>query len=194
MGENLKRYKQISESKNIQVRYIGSTGEKEVLEKQKQTRPNFDYRILPGLFTGLVNTNVWPGVLNLNIYGEPVTSFTLYNKEIASGKAYEGRKDLGNIKVGDGVLFKGRSFIQITGRSNYKLISEALGVDFISNPVLLESDQYAFLGAGWFWNTKKLNKYADVDDFLTITKRINGGTNGLEDRKNWLMKCKAVIK
>lgn len=118
----------------------------------------------------------------------------LYNKEIASGKAYEGRKDLGNINVGDGVLFKGRSFIQITGRSNYKLISEALGVDFVANPVLLESDQYAFLGAGWFWNTKKLNKYADVDDFLTITKRINGGTNGLEDRKNWLMKCKAVIK
>ena len=87
MGVNLSRYKSITEKKNIIVRYIGSSDEKDVLEKQKQSRPNFIYKILPGLFTGLVNTNVWPGVLNLNIYGEPVTSFTLYNKEIAESYA-----------------------------------------------------------------------------------------------------------
>ena len=86
MGENLKRYQKISADKGMDVRYIGSRDEingTEGLEYQRQHRPNFNYRILPGLFTGLVNTNIWTDALNLNIYGEPVTSFTIYNKEIA---------------------------------------------------------------------------------------------------------------
>lgn len=87
MDLNLKIYKQISESKNIQVRYIGSMDEKLVLEKQRKTRPNFDYRILPGLFTGLVNTNIWTDAVNLNIYGDPVTSFVIYNRQVAESYA-----------------------------------------------------------------------------------------------------------
>lgn len=117
----------------------------------------------------------------------------IYRKELASGKAYEGRKDLGNVNVGDGVKFKGRGYIQITGRSNYSLISKDLGIDFISKPELLEEIDNAILSAGWFWNKNNLNILADKDDINTITKRINGGLNGFEDRKKYLEKAKKVI-
>jgi len=113
-----------------------------------------------------------------------------YLKEIASGSAYEGRLDLGNNQQGDGIRFKGRGLIQITGRSNYKHLSVDLGVDFIAQPVLLETPQYAVLSAGWFWNSNNLNTYADKDNLIGITRRINGGTNGLEDRQMYLDRAK----
>jgi putative chitinase len=128
-----------------------------------------------------------------------------YTEELASGKAYEGRKDLGNTHPGDGVKYKGRGIIQITGRANYAALTDALGVDFVNNPTLLggkniklcSADQlrYAALSAGWFWHTHKLNDFADqiiiskaIDDganlkaYKEITCRINGGYNGLQDR------------
>ena len=80
-----------------------------------------------------------------------------YSEEIASGAAYEGRKDLGNTQKGDGKRFKGRGLIQITGRFNYTLISKDLGEDFISNPELLSTPKYAVQSACWFWNKNKLN-------------------------------------
>src|SRR3989338_8416626 len=106
-------------------------------------------------------------------------------REFASGKAYEGRKDLGNTQVGDGVRFKGRGPIQITGRANYRAAGKALGVDLEKNPLLAEKPEVAFKTAAWFWNSRKLNQYADKksqDAFDTITKRINGGYNGKADR------------
>lgn len=120
-----------------------------------------------------------------------------YTEEIASGKAYEGREDLGNTQPGDGVRFKGRGLIQITGRANYKKVSEALGVDFVANPNLLggANIENATLSSGWFWGIRNLNNLADKIDiakpidgkenypyFILITKKINGGSNGLEDR------------
>jgi putative chitinase len=84
-----------------------------------------------------------------------------YSEEIASGAAYEGRKDLGNIYSGDGKRFKGRGLIQITGRANYKQISEAFGVDFLSYPELLSTPEYAVSSACWWWNNRKLNTLAD---------------------------------
>lgn len=80
-----------------------------------------------------------------------------YSEEIASGKAYEGRKDLGNIQKGDGIRFKGRGLIQITGRFNYEKLSKYLNEDFINNPKLLSTPKYAVASACWFWNLKKLN-------------------------------------
>ena len=82
----------------------------------------------------------------------------IYNKEIASGAAYEGRKDLGNIQKGDGKRFKGRGLIQITGRYNYTLISEDVGEDFISNPELLETPKYAVLSACWYFKKFVIDK------------------------------------
>ena len=105
-----------------------------------------------------------------------------YVQEIASGKAYEGRKDLGNVFFGDGVRYKGRGLIQITGRANYQSLSNDLGVDFINEPEKLQSPKYAVLSAFWFWDKKNLNKWADIPDFEKITRIINGGLNGYKDR------------
>ncbi|WPO82549.1 glycoside hydrolase family 19 protein [Chryseobacterium sp. JJR-5R] len=130
-----------------------------------------------------------------------------YTEELASGSAYEGRADLGNTQKGDGIKFKGRGLIQITGRANYKAVSAALGTDFILNLTLLGGKNVtkcsdvqlknAAASAGWFWNNRKLNALADQIDiiksidagnnlvvFKKITKVINGGYNGLLDRLN----------
>lgn len=105
-----------------------------------------------------------------------------YVRELASGQAYEGRKDLGNVHEGDGVRFKGRGLIQITGRDNYRACGIALGLDLINAPDLLSTPQYAALSTGWFWNTNDLNALADDSEFKAITQKINGGYNGLSDR------------
>jgi putative chitinase len=119
----------------------------------------------------------------------------LYYRELASGAAYEGRKDLGNTEPGDGVKFRGRGAIQITGRNNYKAVSLFIFNDLrlLDTPELLELPENGIKAACWFWTTRKLNNYADADDLLTITRRINGGTNGLEDRKNRLLKTKKAF-
>ena len=96
---------------------------------------------------------------------------------------YEGRKDLGNTVQGDGSKFRGRGLIQVTGRANYAACGEALGLDLLKHPELLEEPQHAAMSAAWFWHRAGLNTLADAGDFLLITKRINGGTNGLADRK-----------
>jgi putative chitinase len=115
------------------------------------------------------------------------------NEEYASGADYEGRRDLGNTQAGDGVRFKGRGLIQVTGRANYADCGRALGVDLISNPQRLGDFDLACLSAGWYWDTRKLNNHADRDDVLTITKIINGGTNGLADRQSYLARAKRVF-
>ncbi|MFL4375337.1 glycoside hydrolase family 19 protein [Acinetobacter baumannii] len=113
-----------------------------------------------------------------------------YMEEIASGAAYEGRKDLGNVMAGDGVRFKGRGPIQLTGRDNYQKYGRALGIDFESHPELVAIPSIGLLVACKFWTNNGLNELADRDDILTITRRINGGTNGLDDRKSNLAKIK----
>ena len=105
-----------------------------------------------------------------------------YTEELASGKAYEGRRDLGNIQPGDGVRFKGRGLIQLTGRSNYKDFSRHCGIDFTATPELLSLPEHAVRSACWFWHSRGLNELADAGEFKKITRIINGGYNGLEER------------
>ena len=107
---------------------------------------------------------------------------------------YEGRKDLGNTQKGDGYKFKGRGYIQVTGRANYSEISKDLKIDFINNPELLEQEVNAMVSALWFWNKRKLNQFADLDDIKTITKKINGGYNGLKERREYLTQYKKIFK
>jgi putative chitinase len=113
--------------------------------------------------------------------------------ELATGKAYEGRADLGNTQPGDGTKYKGRGAIQITGRSNYTLLSSDLNAGFVDNPELLTTTEYAILSAGWFWNKRKLNRFADIDDIRAITKKVNGGYNGLQERVAYYNKAKKVL-
>ncbi len=99
-------------------------------------------------------------------------------------KRYEGRQDLGNTQPGDGKRFMGRGLIQVTGRANYTRVAAALGIpDLLDKPEQLEQPEHAVRSAGWFWKTHGLNELADAGDFIRITRRINGGVNGLPDRQ-----------
>jgi putative chitinase len=116
-----------------------------------------------------------------------------YMEEIASGQAYEGRADLGNTQAGDGKRYKGRGPIQLTGRANYRLFGRALGIDFEEHPEMVAYPSVGLLAGCHFWQMRGLNELADADDVVAITKRVNGGVNGLADRKAYLAKMKALF-
>lgn len=111
---------------------------------------------------------------------------------------YEGRSDLGNFKPGDGRRFAGHGPIQITGRANHKACGDALGLDLISEPLLLTMPEHGTRGAVWFWrygNSARidLNLLADRDWFKTITRIVNGGYNGLADRREYWDRNRALL-
>ena len=118
-----------------------------------------------------------------------------YVREIADGRAYEGRADLGNTQPGDGVKFKGRGLIQITGRANYKACSKALYGDdrLIAHPELLEDVVPACRSSAWFWSSHDLNSLADIGALRAITRAINGGYNGYDDRLAFYQRATAVL-
>lgn len=116
-----------------------------------------------------------------------------YVRELASGAAYEGRKDLGNTQPGDGERYRGRGLIQITGRANYTAAMMALDVDVVEHPELLEAPVLACRSAAWFWESHGLNELADTGDQIKVTKRINGGINGLPDRIQLFMGAIKVL-
>lgn len=113
-------------------------------------------------------------------------------EEYASGSAYEGRKDLGNIYKGDGRRFKGRGIFQLTGRANYEKFGKILGVDLVKNPELAESPEISVRTALEYWKSRNINLNADKDDIVGATKKINGGKNGLADRRSYLRKTKEI--
>ncbi|PNG30947.1 glycoside hydrolase family 19 protein [Pseudomonas protegens] len=127
----------------------------------------------------------------------------LYVRELGSNQ-YLSKYDTGTLAKrlgntpeadGDGQKYRGRGLIQVTGRANYEACSEALFSDtrLLNTPELLETPVYAALSAGWFWQRAGLNALADKGDFLTITKRINGGTNGLADREALYQRALKVL-
>jgi putative chitinase len=102
------------------------------------------------------------------------SGYLQYVQELASGKAYEGRADLGNTSPGDGVRYKGRGLIQITGKRNYALAGLALDLPLLEKPELLEEPLAAARSAGWFWKNNNLNSLADAGLFKELSYRING--------------------
>jgi putative chitinase len=104
------------------------------------------------------------------------------NPEKIANKVYAGRMGNGPEETGEGWLYHGRGLIQLTGKDNYTLAGDALNMDFIHSPDYVLVPKYAALTAGWFWNKRNLNKEADAKDFTGMTKKINGGTIGLDDR------------
>jgi len=108
-----------------------------------------------------------------------------------AGKVYNGR--LGNTSEEEAAKYLGRGLIQLTGKENYANCGSGIGVDLLSDPTLLLDPRYAALSAGWFWNKKGLNSLADASDLETMTKRINGGLIGLEDRKAKIAKALSIL-
>jgi putative chitinase len=103
--------------------------------------------------------------------------------EKIANKVYANRMGNGDEKSGDGYRYRGRGLIQLTGKDNYTAFGNACGINVIADPSIVESPNAAALSAGWFWNTRHLNSLADAKDIVGMTKRINGGTNGLDDRQ-----------
>ena len=113
------------------------------------------------------------------------------NPEMIANKVYGGR--MGNTEDGDGAKYIGRGLIQLTGKENYKNCSDGIGVDLVQNPDLLSEPKYAALSAGWFWNKRNLNASSDLMDIVGMTKKINGGVIGLEDRKAKINKVLDIL-
>ena len=117
-----------------------------------------------------------------------------YTKELASGRAYEGRKDLGNTQHGDGVKYKGRGLIQITGRANYRKYANYCGFDVVGSPELLERPLGATKSSMWVFETFGCNELADQDNLKAIRRKINGGYNGLASCEKYLKKAKEALE
>jgi putative chitinase len=117
-------------------------------------------------------------------------SFYVNKAEVVANIVYSDRMGNGNSKSGDGWKYRGRGFLQITGKDNYIVLSKDTRIDFVNNPDLLLEEANALVSALWFWNKNKLNDFADNDDIIGITKKINGGLNGIEHRKELLNKYK----
>jgi len=114
-------------------------------------------------------------------------------EEYASGAAYEGRKDLGNVRKGDGRRYKGRGVLQITGRANYRTYGKKLGYDLENNPELAATPEVSVLTAAQYWQDRGLNELADADNGKQITRKVNGGYNGLEDRLAKVQRAKRAL-
>lgn len=106
------------------------------------------------------------------------------NPQKIANRVYGGRMGNGPESSGDGYKYRGRGVIQLTGKDNYTACGKALDLDLINDPDQVAQNPVAILSAGWFWDTRRLNQWCDKGDVLTVTKRINGGTIGLEDRKH----------
>ena len=125
--------------------------------------------------------------------------------EYASGIAYEGRVDLGNVFPGDGVRYKGRGGIECTGRANYTAFAKKFGIDCVNHPELLEEPKWWVASALWYWDTRSLNRLSDQDDILGVSQVVNQGSkanpkkprlrlpNGYADRVKYTQQCKVAL-
>jgi putative chitinase len=131
---------------------------------------------------------LWPKRFNAN----NVNDYARNPKKIAN-MVYANRMGNRDESSGDGYRFRGRGCIQLTGHANYFHAGQACGEDFVMQPELVATPMYAAMTAGWFWDTHKLNQYADSQDLVGMTKKINGGTIGLDDRKIRIEKALQVL-
>ena len=158
----------------------------------KRLDPHLPY-IGPALEAGAINTPRRIAAFMAQLAHE--SGEYQYMEEIADGRDYEWRADLGNVHAGDGPLFKGHGPIQITGRTAHRRCGEKLGLDLLSDPLLICRPEYGTRAAVWFWNDKMggLSCLADVDWFLTICRYVNGGENGLADRLAYWRRNREIL-
>lgn len=134
----------------------------------------------------------------MSIWGSRFPTLEIANKyarhpDMIANKVYANRMGNGNEESGDGWAYRGRGIIQCTGKDLYKTLSDALNIDLIGHPDLLMEMPYAAMSAGWFYNKKGLNALADAKDYKEMTRRINGGYNGLDDRIAKINKAMEVL-
>lgn len=150
-----------------------------------------------GFSTFIENLNYSAGALNRvwpSIFPAAIAAQYAQQPERIANRAYANRIGNGPETSGDGWRYRGRGVFQLTGRANYLACANALGLDLINHPELLEQPVNAFRSAGWFWSSKALNPLADMGSFTEITRRINGGYNGLPDRQAYWARAKQVLK
>ena len=116
-----------------------------------------------------------------------------WTKELASGDDYEGRTDLGNTQPGDGRKYKGAGYIQLTGRANYQAFANAIGDQRVMEGVDYVAEKYPWTSAGFWWNNNNMNSVCSDGNVEQVTRRVNGGTNGLADRQQYYDKCKKIF-
>jgi putative chitinase len=148
---------------------------------------------MPGLIAKFDLTTPLRQAYFIGEWAEETAGYTTLT-EFASGRAYEGRRDLGNIHPGDGVRFKGRGLPMLTGRDNYARLGRQLAVDFVSNPDLVATFPHAANVAGVFWRERNINHPADRDDIREVTRLINGGENGIGTRAIYLRRAKLALR
>ncbi len=136
--------------------------------------------------TALVNT--WP-----TRFTPDTAALYAHQPQKIANHVYSNRNGNGDEASGDGWRYRGRGIIQITFKDNYRACGTALNLDLITSPELLEQSLHAFRSGAWFWNSRNLNALADQGDFVGVTKRINGGTNGLQDRTRYYLLAKGVL-
>lgn len=163
-----------------QTAFIGQcaheSGNFKTLEENLNYKPESLMRVWPSRFPDL-----------------PTAMKYAHNPEAIANKVYGGRMGNGPEETGEGWKYHGRGLIQLTGKENYANCGSGIGVDLLSNPNLLNTPEYAAMSAAWFWNKKGLNSLADAGDIDTMTKRINGGLIGLDDRKAKIAKALSVL-
>lgn len=163
------------------------------LDRYRQLLPAFTDAMIAAGCTTVERAAMWCAQLGTESGG------LRWMEELASGADYEGRRDLGNSQPGDGVRFKGRGPIQITGRHNYSELSRwAHGrglvpspTFFLDQPAQLSGDRYGFLGAVWYWTAARpqINSLCDARNLEAVTRAINGGLNGIDDRRARYQRC-----
>lgn len=167
-------------TKNQQAMFIGQCGHEcgnfRILEENLNYRAATLMKLWPKRFPTLEKANEYSG--NAKKIANSVYSLRMGNRDETSG---------------DGYRFRGRGCIQLTGHSNYFHAGKALGVDFVMEPDLVATPKFAALTAGWFWSTHNCNAPADALDYTKVTKIINGGTIGLDDRIKHTQQALAVL-
>lgn len=153
-------------------------------------------RAIGGSFAAVLDAHAIDTVLRIAHFMGQVTHECAgfrTTEEFASGAAYEGRQDLGNTQAGDGTRYKGRGLIQLTGRANYRAIGGRLGLDLEGDPTLAADPVTSLRIACEYWMSRKINDPADDDDLLEVTRRVNGGLNGLEERRVFLGRARVAL-
>ncbi|WP_314412123.1 glycoside hydrolase family 19 protein [Pantoea septica] len=172
-----------------QAHFLAQTGHESAGFRQVEEGLNYRYGALLAMFGHRISKDdaMKYGRVDGGLNAHPA------NQPMIANIIYANRNGNGDVKSGDGYRYRGRGLIQITGKANYAALVDDLGVDIVAQPDLLAGYKLAAESAAAWWKKHGLNELADSDDVTRITRIINGGTYGLDDRKSRLTKAKGIL-